>query len=65
MNVCVPRLQLCMLFNQAPSWKQAVILLADPEFKRKIAEMHPQRLQVGVRAHTCATARRVDDDRTG
>ena len=45
--LCLPASpQLCMLFDQSPSWKQAVVILADPNFKRRIASMHPQHLQV-------------------
>ena len=32
---------LCMLMNQPPSWRQAVAIMSDPDFRKKV-------LQVGV-----------------
>jgi hypothetical protein len=36
-----------MLLDQSPSWKQATIILSDPNFKKKICKVDPRNLPVG------------------
>ena len=43
---CRLMLQVCMLFNEPPSWQRAIAVIRAPSFPDAVRELHPCSIQV-------------------